>query len=103
MAHENIGDDWRTQYPDACQILLDATLEANDCVLCHFAGGSNLNPYGWDLASTGLNFVTIEGFDSDGDGRTNGEEILLDCTFPGDVTSVPVEAETWSGVKALFR
>jgi len=103
MAYNSIGSDWRDQYPDACQTLQDATLNANDCVLCHIAGGFNLNPYGSDLASTGLNFVAIEGFDSDGDDRTNGEEILLDCTFPGDVTSVPVEAETWSAIKVLFR
>lgn len=102
-ANDSIAVDWRSQYPDACKTLQDATLEANDCVLCHHPGGNNLNPYGSDLAMVGVNFVVVEGFDSDGDERTNGQEILLDCTLPGDVTSVPVKVETWSAIKALFR
>jgi hypothetical protein len=102
-AYNSIGADWRAQYPDACQTLLDATLNANDCILCHNAGSSALNPYGSDLASMGNNFLAVESFDSDGDGRNNGQEINLDCTFPGDVTSVPVESGSWSAVKALYR
>lgn len=103
MAYGGIGDDWLAQYPDACKTLTDATLEANGCVLCHYADSNALNPYGSDLASVSENFVVAEGFDSDGDQRTNGEEILLDCTLPGDTLSVPEENPTWSAVKALFR
>ena len=39
--------------------------------------------------------------DSDGDGRTNGQEILSDCSAPGDAVSAS-EAATWSAIKALF-
>ena len=102
-AYNGIGADWRAQYPDACQTLQDATLNANDCILCHNSGSSALNPYGSDLASMGNNFVAIESFDSDGDGRTNGQEINLDCTLPGDVASVPDEDSSWSAIKALYR
>lgn len=102
-ANETIAADWLIYYPNACETLTDALLEANDCVLCHNPGADTLNAYGFDLSVVGGNFLTAEGFDSDGDGRTSGQEILLDCTLPGDFGSVPVHDSTWSAVKALFR
>jgi hypothetical protein len=102
-ANDTIAADWRTQYPAACQTLIDATFEAGSCLLCHNPGGASLNPYGSDLAGLAVNFVVAESFDSDGDGRTNGQEILLDCTLPGDFASVPAESRSWSAVKALYR
>ena len=49
-----------------------------------------------------MDFASIEGDDSDGDGRTNGEEINVDCTLPGDPAS-PVDQDSWGSLKALFR
>ncbi len=88
---------WLNAYPDRCQDLKDA---AQSCTLCHGAG-SSLNNYSKQMAN--LNFVAIEGIDSDGDGRTNGQEILEDCTLPGDSDSVPVEYDSWGAIKVLFR
>ncbi|MFO7652846.1 MAG: hypothetical protein R6X25_03385 [Candidatus Krumholzibacteriia bacterium] len=94
-----LGDEWKLYYPEACA-LLDAA--ADDCTLCHGAGVS-LNPYGTALQGVGNNdFEAVENLDSDFDGRTNGEEILQDCTLPGDTTS-PADLQTWTHVKALFR
>jgi hypothetical protein len=70
-------------------------------VLCH-AGVPSLNAYGSDLAGT--NPLAIENLDSDGDSKTNGQEINTDCTLPGDASSVlPVEDLTWGAIKVLFR
>lgn len=101
LAYNSIGRDWIDQYPDACQELKDATTQAQDCRLCHIKG-SNLNPYGRDLKENNEDFLAIEKMDSDGDGRTNGEEINLDCTLPGDAIS-PAEQNSWGNIKALFR
>lgn len=101
LAYNGIGRDWRNNYPDTCQDLQDATQNANDCVLCH-TGGFGLNSYAEDLKDANLVFADIEDMDSDGDGRTNGEEILIDCTFPGDMVS-PADTDTWGSIKALFR
>lgn len=98
-AYRPIANDWLDQYADACPDLVAA---ANDCSLCHF-GNFDLNPYGSDVAEANQQFLTIEADDSDGDGRTNGQEINLDCTLPGDDTSVPASLATWSHIKALFR
>ncbi len=102
LAFGSIGDSWNANYDTACQTLVDATLQANGCVLCHDAGFS-LNPYGDTIGGFGVDWASIEGTDSDGDGRTNGEEILTDCTLPGDIASVPADGATWSAIKALYR
>ena len=99
QAYTGIKNDWLAQYPDVCP---DLVAIANDCSLCH-GGGFSLNPYGSDLADASLDFAAIEDTDSDLDGRTNGEEILLDCKAPGDPASVPVDQATWSALKALFE
>ena len=98
-AYRPIANDWLDQYADVCP---DLAVAANDCSLCHMPN-LDLNPYGSDIAQANENFLAIEGDDSDGDGRTNGQEILLDCTLPGDAGSVPVSVSTWSHIKALFR
>jgi len=98
MAFGSIADDWQAEYPDACQDLQDAAVSCN---LCH-ATGFALNPYGSDLADNGRDFAVIEPLDSDGDGRTNLQEIMLDCTLPGDAAA-PVDDATWSNIKTLFR
>jgi len=100
LARPQIASNWRAQYPDACQLLVFAS---QDCTLCHYVPGYAFNPYGQDLKDNSVDFVGIESMDSDGDGRTNGEEILLDCTLPGDDTSTPAYASTWGGIKALYR
>ncbi len=94
-AYSGILSDWNTQYPDACE-----DLQALSCNLCH-GGGFSLNPYGSDLAAAGNDFAAVEATDSDGDGRTNGQEINQDCSAPGDVTS-PTEPATWASIKSLF-
>ena len=101
LAFNGIARDWRDFYPDACQELQDATLNANNCVLCHTAG-FGLNAYGVDVNDANNDFLSIEDLDSDGDGRTNGEEINLDCSLPGDAVS-PADTDTWGGIKVLFR
>jgi len=88
---------WLSEYPDRCQDLKDA---AQSCTLCHSAG-STLNDYSKEMEN--LDFAVIEGIDSDGDGRTNGQEILEDCTLPGDPDSVPVKFDSWGAIKVLFR
>jgi len=101
LALNRIAQDWRDQYPDSCQDLQDATTNAQSCIMCHTAG-FNFNPYGQDLKDNDVDFVAIENMDSDGDGRTNGEEINIDCTLPGDAIS-PIEQGNWGNIKALFR
>ena len=100
-AYNNIGSAWRSNYPDACQELQDATTSAQNCVMCH-SSGFGFNPYGQDLKDAGNNFTAIEDTDSDGDGRTNGEEINNDCTLPGDPVS-PADVDSWGSIKVLFR
>lgn len=90
-------DAWLANYPDPCADLITA---AQSCVLCHSSVPS-LNSYGADMGS--MDFTAIEGLDSDGDGVTNGQEINVDCTLPGDPSSVPVTVDTWGDIKALFR
>ena len=101
-AYTSIGTNWQSQYPAACETLQEAATSAQSCVLCHTAG-FGLNAYGSDLADVSSNFTAIESADSDGDGRTNLQEILDDCTYPGDDLSVPQEKDSWAAVKALFR
>ena len=101
-AFTSIGLDWQTQYDTACSTLQDAATSAQSCVLCH-TSGFGLNSYGSDLNDASLNFAAIEADDSDGDGRTNIQEILEDCKLPGDDLSVPVDGDSWESVKALYR
>ena len=101
LAFDDIGADWRANYPDTCPELQDATTIAQNCIMCH-TSGFGFNPYGQDLKDNNEDFALIESFDSDGDGRTNGEEINIDCTLPGDPTS-PVEFDSWGSIKVLFR
>jgi hypothetical protein len=90
-------DAWKAAYPDVCP---DLTNAANSCVLCHSSVPA-LNDYGADMGS--MDFASIEGMDSDGDTINNGQEILVDCTLPGDPSSVPNGQDSWGAVKALFR
>lgn len=99
LAFNGIATNWKNTYPDVCATL---TAAANDCTLCH-STGFGLNSYGVDLNNAGLNFASIEGDDSDGDGRSNLQEITLDCTLPGDASSVPVDPNTWESIKALYH
>lgn len=92
------GVNWVRHYVDACDDLVAA---AGDCSLCHVTV-DELNPYGRDLAPVGNLPWLIEDLDSDGDGRTNGDEIA-DCTRPGDRSSVPARAWRWGMLKARWR
>ena len=66
----------------------EATL--GSCITCHVNsnGTGGYNSYGVDWKGSGKNYTAIEGLDSDGDGYTNIDEILVD-TFPGDAGSKP--------------
>jgi|GEM_PF-6532709 len=101
LAFNNIGSSWRSFYPDSCQELQDATTSGQSCILCH-TGGFGFNSYGQALKDANRDFAAIENLDSDGDGRTNGEEIMIDCTLPGDAAS-PVDLNSWGNIKVLFR
>ena len=91
-------DAWIAAYPDVCP---DLTAVANNCSLCH-SSVPTLNPYGADMGS--MDFASIEGLDSDGDTFSNGQEINVDCTLPGDGgSSVPAATDTWGDIKVLFR
>lgn len=95
-AYNSIGANWRAAYPTACQDLVDAS---NDCSLCH-GGGFSRNDYAQDYNGS---WASIENMDSDGDGRTNLQEIN-ECTLPGNASShVGNEVDTWSTVKSLYR
>ena len=63
-----------------------------NCETCHItSSGSGYNSYGSDWRAYGSNtaaFAAIEDMDSDGDGFSNIDEILVD-TFPGDASSKP--------------
>lgn len=92
-----LRDSWLATYPDACQSLRDA---ATECFLCHGAGFA-LNGYGQDVADHGI--VPAEVMDGDGDTVDSGQEIL-DCTLPGDASSVlPSRGSSWGAIKNLFR
>jgi len=58
------------------------------CITCHngATGNGGENPYGSAYQGS---FTAIENIDSDGDGFTNIDEILVG-TFPGDASSTPV-------------
>ena len=75
------------KYPDI------ETTRLEDCLLCHTStnptsGNPDLNPYGIDYDANSEDFDAIEGFNSDGDGYTNIEEINA-LTFPGNASDYP--------------
>ena len=106
QAFRPIMDDWQAYY-SVCQPLV--TL---DCNACHM-NGFDYNPYGDDLKTLidgGMTneeaFVAAEALDSDGGGATNGQEIVVACTAPGnpgDDPVVPNDTTVWSQIKALYR
>lgn len=107
QARRGIMDDWQTYY-NVCQPLVTA-----DCDACH-QNGFDYNLYGEDMRirieDQGMSnidaFIAIEDQDSDGDSFTNGQEIVVDCTFPWDASdqgTVPAAASTWGTIKVLFR
>lgn len=98
QAKTSYATAWRTRYTTACATLRSA---ASSCVLCH-TNEPDLNAYGDLLASNARNYAAAEAVDSDGDGRTNGQEILQDCTLPGDLTS-PTETYVWGALKSIYR
>jgi hypothetical protein len=59
-----------------------------NCKVCHDGAPPRLNPYGSELVKAQMNFQSIEGLDSDGDGFTNIAEINAG-TNPGDKNSFP--------------
>lgn len=106
-ATTGIMNSWQSYY-DPCNDLVTPS-----CNACH-QNGFNFNSYGEalrvrieDLGMSATEaYQDAEGIDSDGDGFTNGQEIVVDCTLPWDDTSlgtVPVESRTWERVKALYR
>lgn len=71
------------KYPE----LRDTQLQS--CTTCHYPAKQDfLNDYGLALQEARMDFEKIEELDSDGDGKTNKEEIL-DATFPGSQATGP--------------
>lgn len=102
QATSGIKNNWKTRYTTACATLRTT---ADQCLICHTTSNAdidNLNGYGLLLQSNGRNFAAAESADSDGDGRTNVQEILTDCTNPGDATS-PTDEATWGTLKSIYR
>jgi hypothetical protein len=89
------GRDFATQYPSSPLSSLPnvSGQPGNRCSICHGVSGPPLNPYGSAFLGAGLNFVGIQGVDSDGDGATNIVEINAG-TFPGDINSTPPASPT---------
>lgn len=102
QATSSIKNNWKTRYATACATLRTA---ADQCLICHTSSSanlSNLNSYGTLLMNNGRDFAAAEPIDSDGDGRTNLQEIMTDCTRPGDITS-PTAGTTWGTIKSIYR
>lgn len=101
QATNSIKNNWTTYYSaTACA---DVKAAANACSLCHTPTNPyTMNPYGNLLIDNNRNFAAAAGIDSDGDGRTNGQEITEDCTLPGDQAS-PADLPTWGTLKAAYR
>lgn len=98
-ATNSVRNNWTSYYPTACQTLKNA---ANACTLCHDAGGNIFNSYGDALIAANRSVSAVDGQDSDGDGRTNHQEIAQDCSFPGSLAS-PTDEPTWGTLKAIYR
>ena len=106
LAFTSIKNAWVAYY-NPCQPLVDA-----NCTACHMLG-TQMNPYGDDMKTAivgGMTneqaFVAIEPDDSDSDGYSNGQEIVVDCTLPGDELDHGTVADgqtSWGQIKALFR
>jgi hypothetical protein len=91
-----------------------ARTKLDDCATCHDTSNMpNRNVYGRAFgrarSANGSNsdagLQAIEPDDTDGDGATNILEITA-LTWPGDpgdVPSLPVQGETWTHIKALYR
>ena len=100
-AHADTGlrNAWRADYPGVC-----APVYNLNCALCHTTAPA-LDAYGDDILAFG-DGPSIDHLDSDGDGYTNGQEILVDCTDPSNPNDhgvVPNDGTTWSRIKAIFR
>ncbi|MDR9449771.1 MAG: hypothetical protein RI637_01025 [Acidimicrobiia bacterium] len=80
-AKDSILTSFTSNYPATAGSALDS------CSTCHTSVPA-LNAYGSALQAAGLNFRTIEGLDSDGDGFTNLQEIRA-LTNPGVASSRP--------------
>ena len=109
VATEVVAESWRSHHGVfTCDELRDASV---DCTLCHDAGTNALNPYAEDIqfhkydqdVAWIVAITVVEEWDSDSDGVTNKVEINDDCTYPGDVLSVPVEDQSWWNIKTLYR
>lgn len=100
-ATNSIRNSWNTYYnATACATVKAA---ANACTLCHTPSNPyTMNPYGDLLIDNNRNYAAAAAVDSDGDGRTNGQEITQDCTYPGDIAS-PAASPTWGALKATYR
>lgn len=106
QAFNGIGNDWEDYY-NPCPDLV-----AQDCTVCH-QNGNNLNSYADDLLvymDDGMSneeaFAAAESDDSDGDGYSNGQEIVVDCTFPWDGSdhgTVAADGAVWGQIKSLYR
>lgn len=101
LATNSIKNNWNTYYSaTACANVKAA---ANACSLCHTPSNPyTMNPYGDLLIDNNKNFAAAASADSDGDGRTNGQEITQDCTLPGDQVS-PEDTRTWGALKSFYR
>lgn len=93
------GTNWLRTYTTACDTL---RAMAADCRLCHVTV-AELNPYGLDLFDVGNQPLLVADLDSDGDGRSNGQEIA-ECTPPGTF-DVPLAdgGVTWGALKSRWR
>lgn len=98
-ATSSVRNSWNTYYPTACQTLRNS---ANACTLCHDSGANVFNDYGNALIAANRSISAVDGADSDHDGRTNHQEIVQDCTFPGDLMS-PTDQPLWGTIKAIYR
>lgn len=101
LATNSIKNNWNTFYSaTACANVKAA---ANACSLCHTPSNPyTMNAYGDLLIDNNRNFAAAASADSDGDGRTNGQEITQDCTLPGDLASAG-DTPTWGALKATYR
>lgn len=100
-ATSSIRNSWNAYYSaTACA---NAKAAANACTLCHLPSNPyTMNGYGDLLIDNDRNYAAAAAADSDGDGRTNGQEITQDCTLPGDIAS-PTEFPAWGALKATYR